>query len=106
MNYHCIYREYNKETDRLSKQALLGPLSGLTFYQWENGKVDLPAHKKNILIGGDCQFRVWFFWIVFRICCVKSYFVKGEMIFFVDGHFSDRFPMHSIDSSSVYGGTS
>jgi hypothetical protein len=36
--YKHIYREYNKEADCLSKQALLGPIGRLTYYIWENGK--------------------------------------------------------------------
>jgi ribonuclease HI len=46
ISYLHIYREHNKEADRLSKQALLGPTGRLTYYLWENGKVGPPHHLK------------------------------------------------------------
>jgi ribonuclease HI len=46
INFHHIFREYNKEADRLSKQALLGPKGRLTYYTWENGKAGPLFHLK------------------------------------------------------------
>jgi hypothetical protein len=46
INYKHIYMEFNKEVDRLSKQALLGPIGRLTYYLWENGKVGPLFHLK------------------------------------------------------------
>jgi hypothetical protein len=46
INYHHIYRDFNKEADHISKQALLGPSGRLTFYTWGNGKAGPPVHLK------------------------------------------------------------
>jgi hypothetical protein len=46
MSYQHIYKKYNKKVDHLSKQALLGPTSRLTFYKWENGKAGPLFHLK------------------------------------------------------------
>jgi hypothetical protein len=46
ISYIHIYREHNKEADRLSKQALLGPSGRLTYYHLDNGKADPPTHLK------------------------------------------------------------
>jgi ribonuclease HI len=37
LTFHHIFREFNKEADTLSKEALLSPAGRLTFYQWEPG---------------------------------------------------------------------
>jgi ribonuclease HI len=46
INYLHIYGEYNKESNHLSKQALLGPSGRLTYYHLDNGKVGPPTHIK------------------------------------------------------------
>jgi hypothetical protein len=37
IHYHHIYREFNKEVDLLSKQALLEPKGRLSYFIWEGG---------------------------------------------------------------------
>jgi ribonuclease HI len=37
ISFHHIYRDFNKEADLLSKQALLEPEGRLSFYQWVDG---------------------------------------------------------------------
>jgi hypothetical protein len=37
ISFHHIYKEFNKETDLLSKRALLEPEGRLTFFQWVGG---------------------------------------------------------------------
>jgi len=37
LTFHHIFREFNKEADMLSNEALLSPAGRLTFYQWEPG---------------------------------------------------------------------
>jgi hypothetical protein len=37
ISFHHIFREFNKETDQLSKQALLELEGRLSYYKWKNG---------------------------------------------------------------------
>jgi ribonuclease HI len=37
ISFHHIYREFNKEADQLSKQAILEPKGRLTYFQWVRG---------------------------------------------------------------------
>jgi hypothetical protein len=37
ISFQHIFREYNKEADLLSKQALQEPEGRITYYKWENG---------------------------------------------------------------------
>jgi ribonuclease HI len=37
LSFHHIYRDFNKEADKLSKEALLAPEGRITYYQWEPG---------------------------------------------------------------------
>jgi ribonuclease HI len=37
INFQHIFREFNKEADDLSKQALLAPKGRLSFFAWDNG---------------------------------------------------------------------
>jgi hypothetical protein len=37
ISFHHIYRDFNKEADKLSKQALLEHEGKITYYQWEPG---------------------------------------------------------------------
>jgi hypothetical protein len=37
IRFHHIYREFNKEADQLSKQALLELVGRLTYFQWVGG---------------------------------------------------------------------
>jgi hypothetical protein len=37
LSFHHIYRDFNKEADKLSKEALLAPEGKITYYQWEPG---------------------------------------------------------------------
>jgi hypothetical protein len=44
LSFHHIYREFNKEADKLSKEALRAPEGRITFYQWEPGGVQESKH--------------------------------------------------------------
>jgi hypothetical protein len=44
ISFHHIFRDFNKEADRLSKQSLLDPKGRLTYYTWENGMTGPLSH--------------------------------------------------------------
>jgi hypothetical protein len=44
--FHHIFMEFNKEVDRLSKQALLEPKGRLTYFTWERGTTGPQTHIK------------------------------------------------------------
>jgi ribonuclease HI len=46
ISFHHIFREFNKEAYRLSKQALLELKGRLTYFTWENGTTGPPSHLK------------------------------------------------------------
>ena len=45
--FHHIIRQFNKEVDRLSKQALLEPKGRLTYFTWEIGTTSPQNHVKS-----------------------------------------------------------
>jgi ribonuclease HI len=44
ISFHHLYREFNKEADKLSKEALLVPEGKITYYQWEPGGAGQTKH--------------------------------------------------------------
>jgi ribonuclease HI len=44
LSFHHLYREFNKENDKLSKEALLVPKGKIIYYQWEPGGVGQTKH--------------------------------------------------------------
>jgi len=46
ISFRHIFRDFNKEGDQLSKQALLDLKRRLTYYTWENGMIGPPSHLK------------------------------------------------------------
>jgi hypothetical protein len=44
INFHHIFREFNKEADQLSKQAIYEPEGRISYFKWENGAAGPLTH--------------------------------------------------------------